>query len=109
MTLRKLVAVAIAAALLLGMAPAGALAGDNTTNARGIRASIEKAVAKNVADHPSVLAERTSPRRAAAAQGGGGGGGKTMAVVAILSTIGGLAATYFVVKQMRKTTNAAGH
>ncbi len=105
MKVRKVVAMVVMAALLVGIAPLAALAGDDTAAAPGIRASIDKAVAKSLADNRQPVAPaRPAQKRAAAGQAVGSGGGKTMAIVAILSTVGGLAATYYVVKQMRKQT-----
>jgi len=105
MNVRKIVAMVVMATLLVGIAPLAALAGDDTVATPGIRASIDKAVAKSLTDNRQpVVSTRPAPRRAAAGQAVGGGGGKMMAVVAILGTVGGLATTYYVVKQMRKQT-----
>ncbi len=105
MSVRKVVAMAVLATLLVGVAPIAALAGDDSVGRPGIRASIDKAVSKTVAaSQQSVVSTRPVSRRAAAGQMVSGGGGKTMAIVAILGTVGGLATTYYVVKQMRKQT-----
>ncbi len=108
MTVRKAVATVMMAALLVGIAPLAALAGDDSAATPGIRASIEKVVAKNLTDNHRVAPARPAPRRAAAGQAVGGGGGKTMAIVAIVGTVAGLATTYYVVKQMRKQTGQIG-
>ncbi len=102
----RLAAVVVIASMLLATMPAGVFAADNTRPVPGIRASIDRAVAKALAEHPPATT-KSSVRRssAAAAQGGGGGAGKVMAVVAIVGAVGGLAATYYIVKQMQKQTN----
>ncbi len=106
MNVRKVVAMAVMAALFGGIVPLTALAGDDTVATPGIRASIPGAVAKSLTDnHQPAASTRPAAKRAAAGQAvSGGGGGKVMAIVTVISTIGGLAATYFVVKQMRKQT-----
>jgi hypothetical protein len=107
MRLARLVAIVLMASLLVATAPVSIWAADGATALPGVRASIAGAVAKTAASHQRDIASRALPRRANAAAGqtGGGGGSKAMAIVAILSTVGGLAATYFVVKQMRKQSN----
>ncbi len=105
MSVRKVVAMVVMAALVVGIAPMTAFAGDDKAATPGIRASIDKAVAKTLTDthHPGA-ATRPASARKAAGQAVSAGGGTSMAVVAILGTIGGLAATYAVVKQMKKQT-----
>ncbi len=105
-------AVVVIASMLLATMPAGLLAADNAPPVPGLRASIDRAVAKVLADQPPAPRGPSARPRASAsaAQGGGGGAGKAMAVVAIVSAVGGLAATYYIVKQMQKqtTTNTNG-
>jgi hypothetical protein len=82
-----------------------------------LRASVDRAIASAaVAPGPSeVQASRPGsklpPQFASASTSGqasmGRGGGKTMMVVGILGTVAGLAGTYFVIKEMKKTTDAA--
>jgi hypothetical protein len=103
--LMKAVSAALIAALLLAAAPVAVWAGDDTHATPGVRASVDRAVAKALANHQPDTTARTVLRRANGAGESGGGPGKVMAVVAILGTVGGLAATYFVVKQMRKQSN----
>ncbi len=100
-------AVVVIASMLLATMPAGLLAADNAPPVPGIRASIDRAVAKTLADQPPAPpASFAKPRASASvAQGGGGGAGKAMAVIAIVSAVGGLAATYYIVKQMQKQSN----
>lgn len=105
MNIRKAVAMVVMAAIVVGIAPMAAFAGNDKAATPGIRASIDRIVAKNVTDNREpVVSTRQAPRRAAAGQAVSGGGGKTMAILAILGSLGGLATTYYVVKQMRKQT-----
>lgn len=69
-----------------------------------IRASIEREAAKAVAQ-PAAPTRQKTPVRRKMMQGGGGGGG--MIVMTLIGTAAGLAATYFVVKEMRKQTDEA--
>jgi hypothetical protein len=84
-----------------------------------LRASVDRAIA-SAAIAPGQSSESATGRRAlklparfasASTVGqdpsGGGGGGKTMMIVGILGTVAGLAGTYFIIKEMKKTTDAA--
>jgi hypothetical protein len=83
-----------------------------------LRASVDRAIA-SAALVPGESTESQAGRRGSklpsqfaggsstAQSMGGGGGGKTMMIVGILGTVAGLAGTYFVVKEMKKTTDAA--
>ncbi len=107
MRLAKLVAAVVMASLLVATTPVCLWAADGTAAVPGIRASIDRSVAKDLATHQPDLAARPAQRHASAAsrQMGGGGGGKSMAIVALISTVGGLAATYYIIKQTRKQTS----
>ena len=83
-----------------------------------LRASVDRAVA-SVAIAPAQSNESQTPRalklpkrfasKSTAAQDptGGGGGGKTMMIVGILGTVAGVAGSYFIYKEMKKSTDAA--
>ncbi len=106
MNVRRIGAIVVMVALVVGIAPVAALAGDDTGAATpGIRASIDKAVAKNLSDnHQPAPSTRPVSARKAAGQAVSGGGGKTMMAIAVIGTVAGLATTYYVVKQMKKQT-----
>jgi hypothetical protein len=84
-----------------------------------MRASVDRAIAAAAiasgqpgeARAPHLASNQPSRFATASAAGqasmGGGGGGKTMMIVGILGTVAGLASTYFVIKQVKKTTDAA--
>lgn len=96
---KRLVATATLAAFLSAVtAPASAQT--QAPQPSPLRASIDRAVTKT-AQSPTVPQRRPSPVRKAATQGGGGGG---MMVMTLIGTIAGLAATYFVIKEMNKQT-----
>ena len=67
-----------------------------------LRASIDREAAKAATQTPPTGRQKTTVRRAMTQGGGGGGGG--MMVMTVIGTVAGLAATYFVVKEMRKQT-----
>lgn len=69
-----------------------------------LRASIDREAAKAAAQ-PALPARQKTPVRSKRMQGGGGGGG--MIVMTVIGTVASLAATYFVVKEMRKRTDEA--
>lgn len=68
-----------------------------------LRASIDREAAR-AAQLPTAPARRDPRVRKSMMQGGGGGG--TM-VIMLVSTLAGLAATYFVVKELQKKTDEA--
>jgi hypothetical protein len=89
----------LAAFLSAGAGPAFA----QTTAQTPLKASIDRAASKSV--QTNLPQRKPAPVRKAAMQGGGGGGG--MMAITLISTIAGLAATYFVVKEMKKQTDDA--
>jgi hypothetical protein len=110
MTIRRSVAAALVASLLVGAVPSRALADDQNDSRPApttLRAAVERAAARleptistaAPADH------RPVSRAMQAAYGGGGGGGKTMLIVTLVSTVVGLGATYYMIKEMQKQTN----
>jgi hypothetical protein len=112
MTPRRSIAATLAATLLVGIFP-GIARADNDGKAGpavpvALRASIDRAAAQ-LAMQPSI--EPRNQHVASAVQGGyptGGGGGKGMLIVSLVTTVVGLAATYYVVKEMQKQTDQAG-
>lgn len=93
-------AVTIVAFLATGVLPAYAQHGTATPadQPSKLRASMDREAAK--AATQTVARPQKSGARRAMLQGGGGGGG--MVVMALIGTVAGLAATYFVVKEMRR-------
>lgn len=104
MRFAKLVAVVMVASLLLAVAPAPLLAADGAAAVPGLRVSVDRAAKALAAQAPvpAPAAHRRAPAAAMQNGGGGGGGGKTVAIITLIGTIGGLAATYFIVKQTQK-------
>ncbi|HZP48194.1 MAG TPA: hypothetical protein VFB07_06665 [Vicinamibacterales bacterium] len=110
MTVQRWVAAAVTAAIVGGALPTVARAEEPAQPAgeRGVslRASIERAAARAAANQAKAdAATARQPRVAMMQTAGGGGGGHVMMVVTLLSTVAGLATTYYVIKQMQKTTS----
>lgn len=103
MSSRSFVATATLAAFL-SAAAVPAAAQTQAPQASPLRASIDRVAAKD-AKSRTLPQRRSTPVRKAAMQGGGGGGG--MMVMTLIGTVAGLAATYFVVKEMNKQNDAA--
>jgi hypothetical protein len=76
----------------------------STATASPLRASIERA-ATAAAQVPGVPARRPGEARKQMTPGGGGGGG--MMLMTLLVTAASLAGTYFLVKEMKKSTDEA--
>lgn len=95
---------AITIAALLAATAIPAAAQHSAAPQPPIRASIEREAAKAVTQ-PVAPTRQKTPVRKKMMQGGGGGGG--MIVLTLIGTAAGLAATYFVVKEMRKQTDEA--
>jgi hypothetical protein len=99
----RAVAAVVLASLLIGLVP-GLARADQAPG--GIRASIDHAVAR-LDPQPSVkkATDRQVSHAAQAAYGGGGGGGKGMLIVTLVTTVVGLGATYYMIKEMQKQTS----
>lgn len=69
-----------------------------------LKASIDRAAKQAAAQFPGLPTRRATPVRKQMTGGGGGGG---MMVMTLLITAASLAGTYFVVKEMKKTTDEA--
>ena len=79
-------------------------AGDQTT---GLRSSIDRVVTRAVNDGSAQLSIQ-KPSTAAASMNqniGGGGGGHAMMIVSLVTAAAGIGATYYMVKQIQKTTS----
>lgn len=75
------------------------------TGSSSLRASIDRAVREASAQPVALVQAPPSVRRAM--QQGPGGGGSGMMIMSLVSVVGGLATTYFVMKEMRKQTDQA--
>jgi hypothetical protein len=112
MRIRSLVAaVVIVAFSTVGISPA-AWAGENPTGSAAAHVDFQKAIAK-AAQQPSSaprvnLSGSTRANQPAMQAGyGGGGGGHMMMVVSLVGMVAGIGMTYYMIKQMQKTTNQA--
>ena len=111
MTVRRCFSAIVIVALVAGLVPASASAAQPAQTAGhaqpDLRNAIHRAAARAAGDRApegSVRGEFAA-REARTQSNGGGGGGHTMMVVSLLTTVAGLAGTYFVVKQLQKKTD----
>lgn len=72
----------------------------------GLRASIDRAAERAAAQLPGVPLRRPAPVRKQMSGGGGGGG---MMLMTLLVTAASLAGTYFLVKELKKSTDEAAN
>ena len=112
MKTRRFVAVVLAASILAVALPETARAGEPTTRPAqsvDLRAAIDRAATQLAAQPATAPAKQHSSSSAGqAAYGGGGGGGKGMLIVTLVTTVVGLGATYYMLKEMQKQTDQAG-
>lgn len=109
MNLKRTTAAAVVASLMIGFLPATAWAAENDKNdkvdLRGatakVLASTNGAVGQVTTPAPAPGKPQKSNRRNSGSGGGGGATGTIMMVVGIAASLG---ATYFVIKEMNKTT-----
>ena len=105
------IAAIVVASFLVSLCPeiarADTEAAPNPAAPTTIRASVDRAAAR-LATQPS--AETRNQRAASGGQAayGGGGGGKGMLIVTLVTTVVGLGATYYMLKEMQKQTDQAG-
>ena len=110
MKTKGFVAVVLAASILVGAYPGTAPAGEPTTRPAqsvDLRAAIDRA-ATQLAAQPATAPHKPHSSNAGQAAYGGGGGGKGMLIVTLVTTVVGLGATYYMLKEMQKQTNEAG-
>ena len=111
MKTRRFVAVVLAASTLAVALPETARAGEPTTRPAqsvDLRAAIDRAATQLAAQPATAPAKQHSSSSAGQAAYGGGGGGKGMLIVTLVTTVVGLGATYYMLKEMQKQTNEAG-
>ncbi|MGE5244072.1 MAG: hypothetical protein ACM3SQ_07585 [Betaproteobacteria bacterium] len=128
MSIARLIAATLAASLMVGLVPAGALASDDTTTASApgtvtgkqilpsasastdLRAAARREATRLAAERPNAAASawpgRSNDRAMSMTQGGGGGGVALAMVVGLAASVG---VTYYVMKQLKKNTpNTSG-
>jgi hypothetical protein len=111
MKTKGFVAVVLATSILVGAYPGTARAGEPTTRAAqsvDLRAAIDRAATQLAAQPATSPRKPHSSSNAGQAAYGGGGGGKGMLIVTLVTTVVGLGATYYMLKEMQKQTNEAG-
>ena len=109
MTISRSVCVLVIASVLVTALPKSIFAEEaSAPGSINLRAAIDRAAAQSVAESPMVSAPvKGTPPAARARQAGGGGGGSMMMVWTLVGTVTSLAATYYIVKEMRKETDKA--
>jgi len=111
MKTKGFVAVVLATSILVGAYPGTARAGEPTTRAAqsvDLCAAIDRAATQLAAQPATSPRKPHSSSNAGQAAYGGGGGGKGMLIVTLVTTVVGLGATYYMLKEMQKQTNEAG-
>jgi hypothetical protein len=111
MKTKRFVAVVLAASILAVALPGTARAGEPTTRPAqsvDLRAAIDRAATQLAAQPATAPAKQHSSSSAGQAAYGGGGGGKGMLIVTLVTTVVGLGATYYMLKEMQKQTDQAG-
>ena len=105
MTISKSVSVVLIASTLMAAIPKIGWAGEDAPPQATVdlRKAIDRAAAQSVTK--SVSTTPLSKPAARARQNTGGGGGSSAMIWTLVGTIGGLAATYFMVKEMQKQTD----
>ena len=105
MTISRSVSVALIASMLVAAVPNISWAGDEVAPQPTVdlRAAIDRAAAQSVAK--SVATSPLSKPAKRARQNPGGGGGSSAMIWTLVGTVSGLAATYFIVKEMQKQTD----
>ena len=111
MKTKRFVPVVLAASILAVALPETARAGEPTTRpaqSDDLRAAIDRAATQLAAQPATAPAKQHSSSSAGQAAYGGGGGGKGMLIVTLVTTVVGLGATYYMLKEMQKQTDQAG-
>lgn len=106
MNLKRMTAAAVVASLAVTFVPATAWAADTNKSNIDLRGATAKALAATgqvTTPAPAPGKPQKSNRRNSG--GGGGGGGSTGTIMMVVGIAASLGATYFVVKEMNKTTD----
>lgn len=107
MTILRTVSLALVGSLLITAAPKAVWANEEVTSSASVelRTAIDRAAAHYVTQSRERSTDlRLASPAARASQMGGGGGGKGMMIWTVVGTVTSLAATYFVIKEVRKQT-----
>jgi hypothetical protein len=111
LNVKRVVSVIVAVTLIAAFVPTAQAVGAGPeptgsslapTTRVDLRSSIDRAATRVASDATLRVRPGRSPRLAVAQTSGGGGGGGGMALVMLLSTAAGLAATYLIMKEMRR-------
>jgi hypothetical protein len=107
MNLKRMTAAAVVASLVLTLVPATAWAAGDEKAGMDVRAATARALASQSVGQVTTPApapgkpQKSNRRNSGSGGGGGGATGTIMMVVGIAASLG---ATYFVIKEMNKTT-----
>jgi uncharacterized protein HemX len=105
MTIRRWVSPVLIGAMLTAFAPVNAWAAgpESSKSTKPTAAPLNAAIARAAADaaHNPSLQLRTAPPKSGVRMQGGG---HTMMVITLVSTVAGIGATYYAVKQLQKNT-----
>jgi hypothetical protein len=97
-----IVAIAMFAALLPTAAFAAPAGASSPPSRPDLHAAIHRAAVQAASQQPAPITLGRPASQAVRKQSTGGG--HTMMIISLVSTVAGIAATYYVVKQMQKTT-----
>jgi len=106
MTIVRTVSVVVIASFLITALPKTTWANEEAGSSAtvNLRAAIDRAAAQSAMEYRDASSS-VNTRAAARARQMGGGGGSMMMVWTVVGTVTSLAATYFIVKEMRKQTD----
>jgi hypothetical protein len=112
MTITRFVSIAVIASFLMAALPKAVWAAEEGSSSVSVdlRAAIDRAAAQFLTEsrEPSTSLPTSRPVvNARQSAGGGGGRGTGMMIWTVVGTVTSLAATYFVIKEVRKQTDKA--
>jgi hypothetical protein len=111
MTITRFVSIAVIASFLMAALPKAVWAAEEGSSSVSVdlRAAIDRAAAQFLTEsrEPSTSLPTSRPVVNARQSAGGGGGGTGMMIWTVVGTVTSLAATYFVIKEVRKQTDKA--
>ena len=111
MRIRSFVAAVVLVSFATALTAQGARAADSPSTTAPAHVDFDRAIARVVTqqsqgDHPDPLhTKRSNP--VSMQYGPGGGGGHMMMVMSIVGMLAGVGMTYYMIKQVQKTTNQA--
>jgi len=105
MNLKRMTAAAVVASLAMTFVPATAWAADNEKSNVDLRGATAKVLASTgQVTTPAAAPGKPQKSNRRNSGGGGGGGGSTGTIMMVVGIAASLGATYFVIKEMNKTT-----